>query len=77
MKVEMEFSLAKAIDRMRPSVSNRFYIRLSSTPSKFSMVPGIGQTVKMPSNIVALPQQHRSDGIHIKKKNEEVIIYLI
>ncbi|MBM3939003.1 MAG: hypothetical protein FJ333_10195 [Sphingomonadales bacterium] len=66
----MDFSVFKAINNLRPTVTKKTFIQTSSTPSRNLVFPGIGHCIKGPSFSVALPLKHH-DQIHIKQKTEE------
>ncbi|MBM3938531.1 MAG: hypothetical protein FJ333_07760 [Sphingomonadales bacterium] len=68
----MEFSVSKAIDKLRPSVTRKTYLNSSSTPSKSLIIPGIGHCLRNTSFTVALSQQKRNSGYHLTKKTEDV-----
>jgi len=68
----MEFSVSKAIDRLRPSVTKKSYLNVSSTPSKSLIIPGIGHCLRSTSFTVALPRKP-NDSYHLTKKTTEEI----
>lgn len=64
----MEFSVSKAINNLKPSISRRSYPHLTTTPALSSVLPGIGHSIKQTKYIVSLPGYH--DVNHLTKKVE-------
>jgi len=69
----MEFSVSKAINNLRPSITKLPYARSTSFPSKNVIIPGIAHSSKPPhsSQIVSLSSATRHQGNFISKKLEK------
>lgn len=52
----MEYSVAKAIQNLRPTVTKQTYLHLSSTPQRNVIFPGVGHIIKHTNYIVSLPK---------------------
>lgn len=50
----MEYSVSKAIQRLAPTVSRQSYPKITSTPARTIITPGIGQVLRNFSVVVPL-----------------------
>ena len=65
----MEYSISKAIQNLRPTITKRAYPRLSPTPARNIVFPGFGHIIRKTNYIVLLPNHHNI--YQVSKKIEE------
>lgn len=67
----MEYSISKAIQNLKPTVTRNSFPKLTATPSRNIIFPGIGHTIRKTNFIVSLPGYR---NVHEVSKNIEKVI---
>jgi len=63
MKLEMDYSVSKAIQNLKPTLSHSNFPRITATPSRNIVFPGLGHVIRKTNFVVHLSGQHNAHEV--------------